>query len=120
MSASRGLLAKGFAALLLALMPLLALPDVAVVDGYLTPAGYSQITSVSSAVGLGTIPSGVKLTLIQCESQDVRWRDDGTNPTTSVGVVLQAGQTLVYNGNPSTIKFIETTASAKLNVVFYR
>lgn len=107
---------------LLALLPvaLFAASGAPVLDGYLEPAGYAQVTSVSSAVGLGTIPNGVKLVLIQAEAQDVRWRDDGVNPTTSVGMVIPAGQTLVYNGNPSAFKAVEVTASAKLNVTFYR
>lgn len=91
-----------------------------VIDGYLEPAGYVQITSLSSAVGLGTIPADVKLTLIQAETQDIRWRDDGTNPTTGVGMLLADGQTLVYNGNPRALKLIETTASAVANVAYYR
>jgi hypothetical protein len=91
-----------------------------VLDGYLDPGGYTQVTSLATAAGLGTIPNGVKLTLIQAEAQDIRWRDDGVNPTASVGMVLGAGQTLVYNGNPAAFKAIEVTTSAKLNVIFYR
>jgi len=107
---------------LFALLPitLYAASGAPVLDGYLEPAGYSQLSVLSSAAGLGTIPNGVKLTLIQAESQDIRWRDDGVNPTASVGMVLEAGQTLVYNGNPAAFKAIETTASAKLNITFYR
>lgn len=106
---------------LLAVSPLLfAASGQPVIDGFVEPAGYTQITSVSSAVSLGTIPDGTKLTLIQAESQNVRWRDDGTNPTTTVGMLLQAGQTLVYNGNPARVRVIETTASASVNVSFYR
>ena len=42
--------------------------------------GYQQITSLSSATGL-TVPQGATLALIVPETQNVRWRDDGTNPT---------------------------------------
>lgn len=108
--------------LLLALSPL-ALYGAAgqqVIDGFLEPAGYVQVTSVSSAVGLGTIPNGVKLTLIQAEAQDVRWRDDGVNPTAAVGTLLEDGQTLVYNGNPAAFRAIEVSSGAILNVSFYR
>jgi hypothetical protein len=91
-----------------------------VIDGYLEPNGYTQITSLSSAVGLGTIPNGTRLVIIQAETNDVRWRDDGVNPTTSVGMVLAAGQILSYNGNAAALKVIEVTASAKLNVTYYK
>jgi len=90
----------------------------------LSPFGYQQITSLSSATAL-TIPAPTNavpatLALIQAETQDVRWRDDGTNPTASVGMVLAAGETLPYTGDLSKLKFIETTASAKLNISYYR
>ncbi len=90
-----------------------------VIDGYLVPNGYQQITSLSAAVGL-TVPAKTKLVLIQAETKDVRWRDDGTNPTASVGMVLSAGSAFSYNGDASAIKFIEVAASGKLNVSYYK
>lgn len=92
----------------------LAVADV----GVLVPKGYQQITSLSSAAGL-TVPPGGVIALIQAETQSVRWRDDGTNPTTSVGMVLAAGETLAYTGQLAAIKLIETTASATLNISYY-
>lgn len=81
--------------------------------------GYEQVTSLSSAAGL-TVPAGTSYILIQAESQNVRWRDDGTNPTATVGMVLAAGSTLEYDGSaPAALKFIEVAASAKLNVSYY-
>lgn len=80
--------------------------------------GYQQITSLSSAVGL-TVPAGAKKAVIEAESQSVRWRDDGTNPTTSVGHVLYPGNVLVYTGNLGRLKLIEVSASAKLSVSYY-
>jgi hypothetical protein len=91
-----------------------------VVDGYLEPAGYTQLTSLAAAAGLGTIPSQARIVLIQAETQPIRWRDDGTNPTTTVGMLLAVGETLVYNGRLSSIKLIETAASAKANISFYK
>ena len=81
--------------------------------------GYQQITSLSSAAGL-TVQKGAAGALIQCETQNVRWRDDGTDPTTTVGMLLEAGKELVYEaGNLAALKFIEVSASAKLNVTYY-
>jgi hypothetical protein len=80
--------------------------------------GYQQITSLSSAAGL-TPPQGATLALIVPESQNVRWRDDGTNPTASVGMPIFVGASLSYDGDFNKIKFIEETASAKLNVSYY-
>lgn len=91
-----------------------------VIDGFLIPAGYVQMTSLGTSASLTSIPDGVKLVAIQCEAQNVRWRDDGTDPTTTVGMILEVGQTLIYNGNPAEIEFIEITAGAKLNVTYYK
>jgi hypothetical protein len=80
--------------------------------------GYQQITSLSSAAGL-TVPQGATLALIVPETQNVRWRDDGTDPTASVGMPIFVGASLSYDGDFNKIKFIEVTASAKLNVSYY-
>jgi hypothetical protein len=91
-----------------------------------TRLGYQQITSLSAATGL-TVPTrdlnGLNqkpvIALITPETQAVRWRDDDVNPTASVGMPLAAGVTLQYDGDLTKIKFIEQTASAKLNVTYY-
>ena len=80
--------------------------------------GYQQITSLSSAAGL-TVPQGATLALIVPETQNVRWRDDGTNPTASVGMPIFVGASLSYDGDFNKIKFIEEAASAKLNISYY-
>ncbi len=83
-----------------------------------SPVGYQQITSLSAATPL-TIPSRADMAVIEAESQAVRWRDDGTAPTASVGMPLAAGAFLIFDGNLSGLQFIEQTASAKLNVSYY-
>ena len=87
------------------------------------PCGYQQITVLTSAVGL-TIPPSCggppTLAVITAEAQAVRYRDDSTDPTASVGMPLAVGVVLNYEGTFSKIKFIEQTATAKLNVSFYR
>lgn len=90
--------------------------------------GYQQITNLSSAAGL-TVPALDPSTGLNCEAvfalivaetQGVRWRDDGTAPTASVGMPLSPGIPLQYDGDLSKIRFIEQAASAKLNVSYYR
>jgi len=91
-----------------------------------TRLGYQQITSLSSATGL-TVPqtdlNGLAckppLAIITAETQAVRWRDDETAPTASVGMPLAAGATLQYDGDLTKIRFIEQTASARLNISYY-
>lgn len=88
--------------------------------------GYQQITSLSSAVNL-TVPTTDKngmnqkpnFALIVCETQNVRWRDDGTSPTSSVGMPLIPGVPLQYDGDLTKIQFIEQAGTAKLNISYY-
>ena len=80
--------------------------------------GYEQITSLSAAASL-TIPTGATMALITPETEGVRWRDDGTDPTASVGMPVAAGTYLSYDGDLNRIRFIEASASAELNVTYY-
>lgn len=98
--------------------------------GVLTPCGYAQFTSLAAAVDLSTpasgttlavaIAAGARLILVIAETQAVRWRDDGSNPTAGVGMPLAVGTLLEYSGTLSAIKFIEQTGSAKINVAYFK
>ena len=83
-----------------------------------TGLGYQQITSLSASTAL-TVPVGATMALIVAETQAVRWRDDGTAPTASVGMPLATGTSLSYDGDLKAIRFIQQTASAVLNVSYY-
>jgi len=91
-----------------------------------TVLGYQQITTLTAATAL-TVPSrdvnGLScrpaIAIITPETQAVRWRDDGVAPTASIGMPLAAGVTLQYDGDITKIRFIEQTASAKLNITYY-
>ena len=96
------------------------------IKGITSCLGYQQITSLSGSTGL-TVPTtdayGNKqlptVAYITAESQAVRWRDDGTAPTASVGMPLAVGVAFAYDGDLTRIRFIEQTASAKLNISYY-
>jgi len=88
--------------------------------------GYQQITTLTSATGLTVptvTPEGLNgkpvFALIVAEGAPVRWRDDSTAPTATVGMPLAIGVPLQYDGDLSKIKFIEQSASAKLNISYY-
>src|SRR5262245_10571194 len=100
------------------------------------PVGYARYTALSSAIDLignpapntnpnnhvgdaGTMSAPVRA-LIQCDTQDVRWTDDGTTPTSTVGMLLPKGTILEYEGALEKLKFIEAAASASLSVAYYR
>jgi hypothetical protein len=95
------------------------------IDGSRIPLGYQQILSgtLASATTL-TVPATAQLALVQCEGVSgtdyVRWRDDGANPTATVGMMLGAPFQLTFVGDLATIVFIAGSgASPILNVSYY-
>jgi len=81
--------------------------------------GYVQITDLSTAQPL-TIPPGCTLVLVTPEVAAVRWRDDGTAPTATVGYPLAVGGELQYSATRmEALRFIQQTAGAIINVAFY-
>lgn len=90
----------------------------------MVPISYQQITAttLASATSL-TLPTSYTATaaMFCVETAAVRWRDDGTAPTASVGMIAPAGQACwLYTGNLSAIQFIAATGSPVLDVTYYR
>lgn len=87
-------------------------------DTPLQPKGHQQITALSSATAL-TVPSGARFAFLQAQTADVRWRDDGVDPTASVGMILPfTGSPMVwYTGQLSKLRFISATGG--INVAYY-
>jgi len=83
-----------------------------------TPLGYQQLT-VTGVVGL-TAPSGSTIAFISVATSGVNYRDDGTNPTSTVGMPVSAGQQLQYSGALSSIKFIAQSGTPVLNISYYK
>ncbi len=85
--------------------------------------GVDTATLVSSATFGGQpaagIPNGTTKLLIQCAAQAIRWRDDGTAPTSSVGYPLATGVDLVFTGNFAQLRLIAQSAGAVVNMVAY-
>lgn len=86
--------------------------------------GFQQLATLSSSIGL-TIPTAADGTkanacLMVATGQNVRWRDDGTAPTASVGMLMKTTDApFYYDGDLSAIRFLESSASAVLNVNYY-
>ena len=82
------------------------------------PIGHEQIACVTST-GL-TVPSGAQYALITTETQNARFRDDGTAPTATVGQLIKTTDPpLWYTGKLSKLRFIEAASAAKINVAYY-
>ena len=98
-----------------------------------TPLGYQQIsaTTLGSATNLSP-PANATFALIEVEgvagTDSVRWRDDGTAPTSTVGMLVDATNASTtspqpapfqYSGDLTKIQFIKAAGSPILNVSFY-
>lgn len=108
-------------ALFILASPALAQNAQTVLNVPMTPLGYQQLTSLSASTAL-TVPAGARTAIIEADTvaaKIVRWRDDGSAPTATVGMELAVGSTVVYTGNLANLRFIEVAASAKLNVSYY-
>lgn len=93
--------------------------------GRLTPLGYCQLTSIAASTQLsactGGIPAGAKIADIIVEAQAIRYRSDGTAPTTTVGMPLAVGANKTFTlSDLSQIRVIAQTAGAIVNVEFYK
>lgn len=88
-------------------------------------AGYCQITSLGSAAALvtascstGLVPP-VSVAVICVSGAGIRYRDDGTNPTATVGIPVGAGVCFSYTGNLSAMAIIQQSAGAIVDAAFY-
>lgn len=85
------------------------------------PLGYQQLTVADSSVGL-TVPAGAQRAVLDVEAQPLRWRDDGTDPTATVGTLRAAGDVITLYGPESIEQFRAIRSgetSAKLNIAYY-
>jgi hypothetical protein len=87
------------------------------------PCGYQQL-AVNTAASL-TIPtacgSSPALAVIKAEAQALRYRDDGTAPTATVGQPIAVTDApILYEGSISALQFIAQTSGGIVNVLFYR
>lgn len=87
---------------------------------------YVQYNSLTAARTLATIngqavPSTADYAEVSVETQPVRWRADGTDPTAAIGNLLPVNTTLqIPKSMFGTIKFIETAATAVMSLNFFK
>lgn len=98
-----------------------------------TPVGFYQVTVTSTARALeflidaastgAVVPTQSRRVLIQAQAS-IRYRDDGTHPTASVGHWIYSDGTvptsLLYEGDLDTIELIRVGSSnVTVNLTFY-
>lgn len=119
---------KRLLAVLLLLWPTAAWPQAQGAFQY-HPMGYCQITSLSSAVAMatascstGSVPAQAVIAEICVSAAAIRYRDDGTAPTTSLGIPVGAGTCFPYAvsaGGFGQLQIIQQTSGAIVDVSFY-
>ncbi len=87
------------------------------VEGKIEPKGYEQIPTLTLVQPL-KVPTGARVALLQAVGQNIRWLDNGFNPTAVLGMQLVPGEDKVYTGDLARLRFIEEAASAELNVTY--
>jgi hypothetical protein len=86
-------------------------------DAKLKPRGYQQILDLDPAVGLTIPAAGASYALIEAQTADVRWTDDGTTPTAALGMTLSQTDVFWYAGQLGALKFFSATGG--INVSYY-
>lgn len=86
------------------------------------PQGYEQLTVADTAVGFASIPTNADKAVIVVEDKTIRWRDDGTNPTSTVGTKAFANTWITLEGRQKITQFKairQGADSAKLSISYY-
>lgn len=67
------------------------------------------------------VPAAAEWAIVQAESQECRWRMDGTAPTAAIGIILAVKDSVfVHKSQFATFKMIEVTGTAKVNLEFFQ
>ena len=89
----------------------------------LVPLGYQQITAGTLAASTAlTVPSGSTIAIVQVEAAGARYRDDGTAPSATVGMILVPGSVLTLSGAAelAAVHFILQSGSPILDISYYQ
>ena len=91
-----------------------------------TPAGLVGVTlqtlslANSTALGLNTTSKTGKFFHISVETNSCRYRNDGTSPALTTGVLLATGEHWLMDINPTNLKFQRTTGTSKVSIMSYK
>jgi hypothetical protein len=102
--------------------------DQMVVTGMRKPLGYQQLATNNSTAVTPTVPASptgaatpCRFAIVQNESASVyiRWRDDGTAPTTTSGMRIPPAGELQYAADPSKLQFVSESSTPNVNISYY-
>lgn len=92
------------------------------------PIGYAQltVTNVSQLLPNQGVAQQANKAIMQIETQgNIRWRDDGVAPTSTVGMPLYAGNAVEFDtdqsiNNVQVILSSDTSSNVTLNISYYQ
>jgi hypothetical protein len=103
----------------LILMPLVAYGQQQL---FSKPLGHCQLTSMASSTLVSTCTGGIPATtnyiVIQVQTAAIMWRDDGVEPTASVGNLAPAGSWVPFQGDATNLRVIAVTGSPVVDFDF--
>lgn len=105
-----------------------AAPGDCTTAGVLTGFAYEEIAVSSTALGFTTATAypagavGAMLAVVSVEDDAVRYRDDGLNPTATVGQLAKVNTGFLVCGenNIRRLRMIRQTTDADVHVSYYR
>ena len=115
-------------------MPSNSRGNPAYVRGNYKPLGNAQYVGAVASTALTATPtSGVVLpttgagfgaqaliAVIQVDTQSIRYTDDGVLvPSATLGILIPTNAIFVYDGDLYAFRFIQTLATATINVAYY-
>lgn len=91
----------------------------------LVSVGFQQIDLAdSTAVSLNSTMQAARVLRVTVETNPARYRDDGTVPALTTGVLLPTGSVIVFDGFTSAtianVSFQRSTGNSKVSVLGYK
>lgn len=82
--------------------------------------GYQQMAVPADSVSAAPVPpAGTIVALMKIEGAPVRYRDDGADPTQSIGMPLSIGESMAYDAVMLDMRLIGQQAGAIVNIAYY-
>ncbi len=84
-----------------------------------TPLGYQALTPTSSTAL--TVPNGAVYAIVTTKVQALRWTDDGTTPTLTVGQMQEVTDPPLWlNTDLHAVRLFNAVAGALVKVTYYK
>ena len=86
------------------------------------PMGFEQLVINDTAGGFASLPDGANKAILTVDDSNIRYRDDGNDPTASVGVLAYRLATIVLHSRKALEQFSairKGSSNASLDILYY-